>query len=44
VRFVFYGPNEKMMGGWNPDQSSILTEAYSGGEYQIFEVEVERSQ
>ncbi len=44
VRFVFYGPNEKMMGGWNPDQSSILVEVYSGGEYQIFEVEVERSQ
>ena len=25
-------------------QSSILVEVYSGGEYQIFEVEVERSQ
>jgi hypothetical protein len=44
VRFVFYGPNEKMIGRWYPDQSSILVEVYSGGEYQIFEVEVERSQ
>lgn len=44
VRFVFYGPFEMMMGRWNPDQSSILVEVYSGGEYQIFEVEGERSQ
>ncbi len=44
VRFVFYGPNEKMMGRWTPDQSPILMEAYSAGEYQIFEVDSERSQ
>jgi hypothetical protein len=44
VRFVFYGPNEKMMSGWNPDESPILVEVYSGWEYQIFEVGVERSQ
>ncbi len=43
VRFVFYGPNEKMIGHWGPEQSSILTEVYSEGEYQIFEVQVDRS-
>ena len=38
VRFVFWGPNEKALGDWNPAKAGYLEPVYEQGEYMIFEV------
>ncbi len=36
VDYVFWGPNERNLGSWNPEQSAFLTEIFSEAGYFIF--------
>ena len=36
VEYIFWGPEERIIGGWNPNQSDYLIKVYSSNEYQIF--------
>jgi hypothetical protein len=38
VRFVFWGPLERVPGGWSPENLPYLRPIYASGEYQIYEV------
>lgn len=40
VRYIYYGPNEKAVGGFVPGQAAYLKEVYNNGEVQIFEVKL----
>lgn len=40
VRFVFYGPDERALGEWNPENSSYLSEIYSQDGYTIYRVQL----
>lgn len=38
VRYVFWGPAERALGGWSPAQAAYLQPVYQSGEYQLFQV------
>jgi hypothetical protein len=38
VRYVFWGPAERDLGGWSPNQAGYLRPVYQSGEYQLFHV------
>jgi hypothetical protein len=38
IQYVFWGPNEKSIGGWNPSLDPNLTSIYNQSGYQIFKV------
>ena len=38
VDFVFWGPEEREYGNWNPSTSPNLESVFREGEYEIFEV------
>jgi hypothetical protein len=40
VRYVFWGPEEREIGGWDPYQADYLVPVYHQGDYSIFEVNV----
>ncbi len=40
VDYIFWGPDEKVLGGWNPADSAFLHEIYSQNDYQIYQVVV----
>jgi hypothetical protein len=47
ARFVFWGPDERLLAGtdpagWNPDEAEYLQLIYSQGQYQIYEVREDR--
>lgn len=37
VRYVFWGPEERKLGIWNPNHANYLTRVYERGGYSIFE-------
>ena len=39
VHYVFFGPNERNLGEWNPEDASYLHLKYKSNNYQIYEVE-----
>jgi hypothetical protein len=38
VDYVFWGPKEKLLGEWNPDNAAYLHRVYQQGDYVLFEV------
>jgi hypothetical protein len=38
IRFVFWGPTERALGGWNPETSALLTQVDHVGDYEVFQV------
>ena len=38
IRYIFWGPEERAIGDWDPLQAVYLTTIYKQGEYQIFQV------
>jgi hypothetical protein len=38
VQYVFWGPEERLLGNWNPSQAAYLTPFISEGEYAVFAV------
>jgi hypothetical protein len=38
VSLVFWGPAERALGGWAPDEEAFLKQSYHDGEYLIYEV------
>jgi hypothetical protein len=38
IRYVFWGPAERSLGGWNPSQASFLQLAARNGDYFLFAV------
>jgi hypothetical protein len=36
VRFVFWGPAERVLGDWDPAQAGYLAPAFRSGEYEIY--------
>jgi hypothetical protein len=40
IRFVFYGPLEKNLGGWDPNGSRDLRLIYAQGGYELFAVNI----
>lgn len=38
IDYVFWGPNERYLGGWNPEDADFLTLHYKNGEYAVFKV------
>jgi hypothetical protein len=39
VSFIFFGPNERTLGGWKPEQAEFLRVVYQEGAYTIYHVE-----
>jgi hypothetical protein len=39
VKYIFWGPNERGLGDWNPAEGGFLNEIYNKDGYYIFEVE-----
>ncbi|HMN63141.1 MAG TPA: hypothetical protein PJ988_22430, partial [Anaerolinea sp.] len=39
IDYVFWGPSEKKLGGFNPGDASYLTRVYQSGGYETFQVE-----
>lgn len=37
VDYVFWGPDERALGGWDPNQTEFLEKVYSAGEYELFQ-------
>ena len=37
VDFVLWGPGEREIGSWNPNQTTYLQPVYQAGEYAVFE-------
>lgn len=37
IKFIFYGPEERSLGGWNPSDQSYLHSVYSSTNYEIFQ-------
>lgn len=42
VQYVFWGPNERKLGHWDPRGANYLDEIYQQGEYAIFAVREEK--
>ena len=38
VRYVFYGPSEARLGGWQPGNAPYLQLIHQSGEYQVYQV------
>jgi hypothetical protein len=38
IRYVFYGPSEAELGGWQPGDATYLQLALKSGEYQVYQV------
>jgi uncharacterized membrane protein len=38
VAYVFWGPEERMLGDWRPDQSGLMRDVIKVGEYEVFEI------
>ncbi|MCK4901167.1 MAG: hypothetical protein KAS38_20460, partial [Anaerolineales bacterium] len=38
VRYIFWGPAERALGGWDPHEASYLFEVYETDGYSIFEL------
>lgn len=38
IKYVFWGPDEKALGGWLPGKSQYLERVYSDDGYEVFEV------
>lgn len=38
VNYVFWGPEERALGGWDPNAADYLTPRFTGGAYSVFEV------
>jgi hypothetical protein len=36
VRFVLWGPEERKLGGWQPESMSILQRVFQSGEYDVY--------
>jgi len=39
INYIFWGPNEMALGGWNPEQAPYLRLLYKSNKYQIYEVD-----
>ena len=39
VQYVWYGPQEKVLGLWNPARSDFLTLAYSYADYKVYRIQ-----
>ncbi|MBS3751903.1 MAG: hypothetical protein KGY46_00770 [Anaerolineales bacterium] len=42
VDYVFWGPAEKALGDWDPEEADILSPGYDQGPYKIYHVKSER--
>jgi hypothetical protein len=40
VQYVWYGPREKALGSWSPNESDFLTFAYGYADYKIYRVQI----
>jgi len=38
VRYVFWGPDERSLGAWNPQDAAYLSLVLQAGEYEVYEV------
>lgn len=38
VRYVFWGPDERSLGSWDPKDAPYLTRVFQSGEYEVYEV------
>lgn len=38
IRYVFWGPEERSLGNWNPGSAGYLKRVYHNGTYEVFEV------
>jgi hypothetical protein len=38
VRYVFWGPDERSLGAWNPQDATYLSLVLQAGEYEVYEV------
>jgi len=38
VDYVFYGPEERLLGGWEPEKASFLDEVFSQDQYTIYQI------
>jgi uncharacterized membrane protein len=38
IRYVFWGPEERAIGDWDPSQAGYLAKIYEQGEYQVYQV------
>jgi hypothetical protein len=38
VDYVFWGPHERALGGWDPQSAPFLVRVFAMGEYQVFKV------
>jgi hypothetical protein len=38
VKYVFWGPAERALGGWSPAQAAFLRPIYQSGQYRLFQV------
>jgi hypothetical protein len=38
VDYVFWGPHERALGGWDPQSAPFLVRVFEQGEYQVFKV------
>jgi hypothetical protein len=36
VAFVFYGPHERALGGWDPGQAEYLQQVYAASDYAVY--------
>ena len=39
IKYIYWGPQERELGDWNPEKANGLLEIYNNGEYLIFEVQ-----
>jgi len=39
IKYIYWGPQERELGDWNPEKADGLLEIYNNGEYLIFEVQ-----
>jgi uncharacterized membrane protein len=39
IKYIYWGPKERGLGDWKPEEGDILREIYNNGEYLIFEVQ-----
>jgi hypothetical protein len=40
MRYVFWGPAERLLGGWDPNQVGYLRSVFQAGDYSLFEVDL----
>jgi uncharacterized membrane protein len=37
IEYVWYGPNERELGSWDPTESDLLIRVYGKGDYEIYQ-------